>query len=139
MRRLAAAVALAALACSDANSPGGQAPPAEAPAAAGDLQITHLVEGTGPSPQATSVVVVHYEGTFEDGQVFDSSIQRGQPARFPLNRVIQCWRQGIPQLKVGGKAELVCPPEIAYGARGMPPHIPPNATLRFQVELIGIE
>ena len=137
MRRLELAVCLAciaALACSDSGTPGGAAPGAPA-----GLQITHIVEGTGPSPQATSVVVVHYEGTFEDGQVFDSSIQRGQPARFPLTRVIQCWRQAIPQLKVGGKAELVCPPEIAYGANGMPPRIPPNATLRFQVELIGIE
>ena len=135
MRRLALAVALTALACSDSGSPGGATPGARP----GGLQITHIVEGTGPSPQATSVVVVHYEGTLEDGQVFDSSIQRGQPARFPLNRVIPCWRQGIPLLKVGGKAELVCPPEIAYGANGMPPRIPPNATLRFQVELLGIE
>jgi FKBP-type peptidyl-prolyl cis-trans isomerase FkpA len=135
MRRIALAIALAALGCSDSSSPGG----AGSSGSPGGLQIKHIVEGTGPSPQATSVVVVHYEGTLEDGQVFDSSIQRGQPARFPLNRVIPCWRQAIPLLKVGGKAELVCPPEIAYGANGMPPRIPPNATLRFQVELLAIE
>jgi FKBP-type peptidyl-prolyl cis-trans isomerase FkpA len=137
MRHLAAVVALTALACSDSSSPGGA--PSGSGASGGGLQITHVALGTGPSPKTTDVVVVHYEGTFEDGEIFDSSIQRGQPARFPLNRVIQCWRQAIPQLKVGGKAELVCPPEIAYGANGMPPRIPPNATLRFQVELIAIE
>ena len=132
MRRLAVLVAMSALACSDGGETGGGAAP-------GGFQITHVVEGTGPSPKPTDVVVVHYEGSLENGEVFDSSLKRGEPARFPLNRVIPCWRQAIPLLKVGGKAELVCPPEIAYGARGMPPRIPPNATLRFQVELIGIQ
>ena len=102
------------------------------------LVITHVTEGSGPSPSATDVVVVHYHGTFPDGKVFDSSVDRGTPARFPLNRVIPCWTEGVQQMKVGGKAKLVCPPEIAYGARGAPPRIPPNATLHFEVELLEI-
>ena len=97
------------------------------------------MEGSGPSPTATDVVRVHYHGTFPDGQVFDSSVERGEPARFPLNRVIACWTEGVQLMKVGGKAKLVCPPEIAYGARGAPPRIPPNATLHFEVELLAIE
>ena len=107
--------------------------------AVGGLQITHLTEGSGPSPSATSVVKVHYHGTFSDGRVFDSSVQRGEPASFPLNRVIPCWTQGLQQMKVGGKAKLTCPPELAYGARGAPPTIPPNSTLIFEVELLAIE
>jgi FKBP-type peptidyl-prolyl cis-trans isomerase FkpA len=108
-------------------------------AAAGGLQIVHVVEGSGPSPGPTSVVKVHYQGTFPDGKVFDSSITRGQPAVFPLNRVIPCWTQALQQMKVGGKAKLTCPPELAYGPSGAPPTIPPNATLLFDVELISIE
>lgn len=105
----------------------------------GELQITHIVEGTGESPKPTDRVRVHYHGTFPDGKVFDSSVERGQPAMFPLNRVIPCWTQGVGQMKVGGKAKLVCPPELAYGAQGAPPRIPPDATLHFEVELLGIE
>ena len=72
-----------------------------------------LKEGTGASPAATDVVKVHYRGTFPDGKEFDSSISRGQPATFPLNRVIKCWTEGVQKLKVGGKAKLTCPPAIA--------------------------
>jgi FKBP-type peptidyl-prolyl cis-trans isomerase FkpA len=98
-----------------------------------------LKEGSGPSPAATDTVRVHYRGTFPDGKEFDSSIARGQPAEFPLNRVIKCWTEGVQKMKVGGKAQLVCPPSIAYGARGTPGGpIPPNATLHFEVELLGI-
>jgi FKBP-type peptidyl-prolyl cis-trans isomerase FkpA len=71
--------------------------------------------------------------------VFDSSVERGTPAQFPLNRVIPCWTEGVGMMKVGGKARLECPPDIAYGAAGAPPRIPPNATLLFEVELLGIE
>lgn len=103
------------------------------------LQITTLREGTGASPKAQDRVVVHYHGIFENGKVFDSSVERGQPATFPLNRVIRCWTEGLQLMKVGEKARLVCPPKIAYGARGAPPKIPPNSTLTFEVELLGIQ
>ena len=96
-------------------------------------------EGTGASPAATDTVKVHYEGTLENGTVFDSSKKRGQPATFALNQVIPCWTEGVQQLKVGGKATLTCPPAAAYGDRGAPPNIPGGATLRFEVELISIE
>lgn len=143
---LVAACAGLALACSGSGSGDGEGAAAGSKAAAGEavttgsgLQITHLVVGDGASPKPTDVVRVHYEGTFPDGRVFDSSIQRGKPARFPLNRVIPCWTEALQLMKVGGKADIVCPPGIAYGASGAPPRIPPNATLNFHVELLGIE
>jgi FKBP-type peptidyl-prolyl cis-trans isomerase len=92
-------------------------------------------EGKGESPKATDVVKVDYHGTLTDGTVFDSSVRRGQPAQFPLNRVIPCWTEGLQKMKVGGRAQLVCPPQIAYGDRGAPPAIPPGATLVFDVTL----
>jgi FKBP-type peptidyl-prolyl cis-trans isomerase FkpA len=99
-----------------------------------------LKDGTGPSPKETDVVRVHYRGTFPDGKEFDSSIARGQPAEFPLNRVIKCWTEGVQKMKVGGKAKLTCPANVAYGERGTPGGpIPPNATLVFEVELLGIK
>jgi FKBP-type peptidyl-prolyl cis-trans isomerase len=94
--------------------------------------------GTGASPAATDKVKVHYTGTLTDGTVFDSSVQRGQPAEFPLNGVIPCWTEGLQKMKVGGKAKLVCPASIAYGERGAPPRIPGNAVLTFEVELLDI-
>ena len=104
------------------------------------LVYRSLKDGTGPNPVATDVVRVHYRGTFPDGKEFDSSYGRGQPAEFPLNRVIKCWTEGVQMMKVGGKARLVCPPAIAYGERGTPGGpIPPNATLHFEVELLGIQ
>jgi FKBP-type peptidyl-prolyl cis-trans isomerase FkpA len=124
-------------AASGGESSAGAA--ADQPASSGGLEITHLTEGAGASPQPTDTVEVHYHGTFPDGSVFDSSVDRGQPATFPLNRVIRCWTEGVVQMKVGGKVKLVCPPEIAYGARGAPPRIPANATLHFEVELLGIK
>ncbi|MDE0886280.1 MAG: FKBP-type peptidyl-prolyl cis-trans isomerase [Myxococcota bacterium] len=102
------------------------------------LIITKIVEGDGASPGATDKVEVHYHGTFPDGRVFDSSVERGEPASFPLNRVIKCWTEGLQLMKVGGKAHLICPPSIAYGERGRPPKIPGNSTLHFEVELIAI-
>ena len=101
------------------------------------LIMRTLAEGKGPSPQATDVVRVHYRGTFPDGREFDSSHKRGQPAEFPLNRVVKCWTEGVQRMKVGGKAHLTCPPAIAYGERGSGT-IPPNATLHFEIELLGI-
>lgn len=103
------------------------------------LVFRTLKEGRGPHPQADDVVRVHYRGTFADGKEFDSSYSRGQPAEFPLNRVIKCWTEGVQRIAVGGKAKLTCPPHIAYGERGAGGGvIPPNATLQFEVELIGI-
>jgi FKBP-type peptidyl-prolyl cis-trans isomerase FkpA len=133
MRRSLVVGLLFLVACSGGDSSSG-----DAKTTASGLDITQIVEGTGPSPTATDVVQVHYHGTLEDGSVFDSSVQRGQPASFPLNRVIACWTQGVQTMKVGGKAKLVCPAEIAYGENGRPPKIPPNTTLYFDVELIEI-
>ena len=111
---------------------------ASAPSASG-LGYRSLKDGAGPSPAATDVVRVHYRGTLPDGREFDSSYARKEPAEFPLTRVIKCWTEGLQLMKVGGKAQLVCPPAIAYGERGTPGGpIPPNATLHFEVELLGI-
>jgi len=95
-------------------------------------------EGKGASPKPTDGVKVHYQGTLRDGTVFDSSVQRGTPATFPLKGVIPCWTEGLQKIKVGGKAKLVCPSSIAYGDRGKPPKIKPGATLVFEVELLEI-
>lgn len=94
--------------------------------------------GSGESPMASDTVKVHYRGTLTNGTEFDSSFKRGTPAEFPLNGVIKCWTEGVAKMKVGGKARLVCPPEIAYGERGMGGSIPPNSALNFEVELISI-
>lgn len=94
--------------------------------------------GSGPSPAPTDTVKVHYKGTLMDGKVFDSSIDRGEPAEFPLNGVIPCWTEGVGMMKKGGKARLVCPADLAYGDRGAPPDILPGATLIFDVELLDI-
>lgn len=102
------------------------------------LIITQLQEGSGASPAPTDTVKVHYHGTLRDGSVFDSSVDRGTPAQFSLNRVIPCWTEGVVMMKVGGKSKLVCPSAIAYGERGAPPKIPGNAALTFEVELIEI-
>ena len=95
-------------------------------------------EGSGASPTANDKVKVHYSGTLVNGTVFDSSYKRGQPAEFPLDGVIKCWTEGMQKMKPGGKAKLVCPPEIAYGERGAGGLIPPNATLVFEVELLEV-
>jgi FKBP-type peptidyl-prolyl cis-trans isomerase FkpA len=169
MRRAALVLLLIALGCSGgdeaqpagaapepapaADEPSAAAPPAEAStpdaiaeAAVGEMvtlpsgvQFTHRVIGTGANPSATDVVTVHYHGTFTDGKVFDSTVDRGQPATFPLNRVIDCWTEAVQLIKVGGKAQIICPPQTAYGANGQPPLIPPNATLQFEVELLAVQ
>ena len=105
---------------------------------ASGLVYRALAEGKGDSPAATDTVRVHYRGRFPDGREFDSSYSRGQPASFPLNRVIRCWTEGVQRMKVGGKAKLTCPAAIAYGERGAGGVIPPNAILLFEVELLGI-
>jgi FKBP-type peptidyl-prolyl cis-trans isomerase FkpA/FKBP-type peptidyl-prolyl cis-trans isomerase FklB len=105
---------------------------------ASGIVITTIKTGTGASPSAADKVKVHYHGTLTDGTVFDSSVERKEPATFPLNGVIKCWTEGVQTMKVGGKSRLVCPPDLAYGDRGAPPRIKPGATLVFEVELLEI-
>lgn len=105
---------------------------------ASGLVYSEITPGKGEQPKATDKVKVHYKGTLIDGTVFDSSIERGQPATFPLNGVIKCWTEGVQMMKVGGKSKLVCPADIAYGDHGSPPKIKPGATLVFEVELLEI-
>jgi FKBP-type peptidyl-prolyl cis-trans isomerase FkpA/FKBP-type peptidyl-prolyl cis-trans isomerase FklB len=100
--------------------------------------VQTLKEGNGPTPTAADTVKVHYHGTLADGTVFDSSVDRGEPATFPLDGVIKCWTEGVQKVKVGGKSRLVCPADTAYGDRGSPPVIKPGATLIFEVELLEI-
>ena len=138
---LVAALPIAVLAQKAASAV--QKPAAAASAAAvttpSGLVYTDMVEGKGANPTAADTVKVHYRGTFLDGREFDSSYARNAPATFPLGRVIPCWTEGVQKMKVGGKAQLVCPPAIAYGERGAGNGaIPPNATLRFEVELLEI-
>lgn len=104
------------------------------------LQYKITKEGTGKSPAATDRVLVHYEGKLLDGTVFDSSIKRGEPIAFPLNRVIPGWTEGLQLIKEGGKAILYIPSKLAYGAGGTPGGpIGPNETLIFEVELLKIQ
>ena len=106
---------------------------------ASGLVYRSLKDGTGAQPASSSdTVKVHYRGTLPDGKEFDSSYKRNAPIDFPLNGVIPCWTEGVQRMKVGGKAKLTCPPGIAYGSRGAGGVIPPNATLHFEVELLGI-
>ncbi len=105
---------------------------------ASGLIYSEIKAGSGEQPKATDKVKVHYHGTLLDGTVFDSSVQRGQPATFPLNGVVPCWTEGVQLMKVGGKSKLICPSSIAYGDRGSPPKIKPGAALIFEVELIEI-
>ena len=105
---------------------------------ASGLVYRSLKDGTGASPSASDKVKVHYRGTFPDGKEFDSSYKRNEAIEFPLSGVIKCWTEGVQRMKVGGKAKLTCPSSIAYGERGAGGAIPPNATLLFEVELLGI-
>jgi len=102
------------------------------------LQYSVLRNSNGPRPNHTSRVRVHYHGTLLDGTVFDSSVQRGEPAEFALNQVIAGWTEGLTLMPVGSKYRFWIPSELAYGANGSPPVIGPNATLMFEVELLDI-
>lgn len=116
------------------------APSSEMKTTASGLKYQVLKQGTGTmSPKATDVVNVHYHGTLLNGTVFDSSVQRGEPISFPLNQVIAGWTEGLQLMKVGDKFKFEIPPGLAYGERSPSPMIPPNSTLVFEVELLGIE
>lgn len=143
----AAGAATAASAASAAPTTAGAPQDAVARAAAekgavvtdSGLVFRSIKDGKGASPTAVDSVKVHYRGTFPDGREFDSSYKRGEPATFPLSRVIKCWTEGLQRMKVGGKAKLTCPAAIAYGDRGAGGgEIPPGATLQFEVELLAI-
>ena len=122
------------LACSGDDS---DAPTAEPRTLPSGLIITELEAGGGSSPGPTDTVKIHYHGTFPDGEVFDS--KRHRPATFRLGGEPSCWTEALQLMKVGGKAQLVCPPEIAFGVRGQLGRIPPNSTLHFEVELLEIQ
>jgi FKBP-type peptidyl-prolyl cis-trans isomerase FkpA len=144
MRFLWLPLSLVLISCSSTPPASSTVQAAPAPAegaavkTASGLEYRELRAGTGASPKASDVVKVNYRGTLTNGTEFDSSYKRNMPAEFPLNQVIPCWTEGVQMMKVGGKAQLTCPASIAYGERGSPPVIPPNATLIFEIELLGI-
>jgi FKBP-type peptidyl-prolyl cis-trans isomerase FkpA len=102
------------------------------------VALKWTASGSGEKPLATDTVQVHYRGTLPDGKEFDSSFKRGEPASFPLNRVVPCWTQALQEMKVGDTADLTCPPATAHGERGIPGVIPGNTTLKFQVQLLAV-
>jgi FKBP-type peptidyl-prolyl cis-trans isomerase FkpA len=152
MRFLSLAVSALALAALGACAQTGTKPPANTTGVPNAASVTgvarttlpsgvifeSLQAGSGASPKATDTVKVHYRGTLTDGKEFDSSYKRGQPAAFPLNRVIPCWTEAVQLMKPGGKARVTCPPKTAYGERGAGSAVPPNATLIFDIELLSI-
>jgi FKBP-type peptidyl-prolyl cis-trans isomerase len=146
---LTAVAALGLAACNKTTTPATPATgKAAEPAAATDgvkttasgLKYEVMKSGSGTvHPKATDTVTVHYHGTLQNGKVFDSSVQRGTPASFPLNRVIKGWTEGVQLMKVGDKFKFTIPAELAYGANSPSPDIPPNSTLVFEVELLEIK
>jgi FKBP-type peptidyl-prolyl cis-trans isomerase FklB len=106
---------------------------------ASGLQYKVIKEGSGPQPKATDVVTVNYRGTLIDGTEFDSSYKRGEPATFPLDRVIKGWTEGVQLMKVGSKFQLFIPPNLGYGDRAVSPDLPANSTLIFEVELLNVK
>jgi FKBP-type peptidyl-prolyl cis-trans isomerase FkpA len=133
---LAASAAL--MAPAQADTPASK--PSDTRILPSGVRVQTLVSSTSAAyPTADSVVLVHYRGHLEDGREFDSSYERGQPLRLPLNRVIPCWTEGLQQLSIGTQARLFCPSNTAYGARGAGNGvIPPHANLIFEIELVDI-
>jgi len=107
-------------------------------ALASGLQYKVITSGSGEKPTLFDTVTIHYKGTFIDGRVFDSSLDRGEPATFPLNRLIAGWSEALQLMQVGDKWQLFVPSYLAYGEQGYGPEIGPNSTLVFEVELLGI-
>jgi len=106
---------------------------------ASGLKYVDIVQGNGPSPRPGQTVVVNYTGTLENGTKFGSSSDDGRPSEFRLGEVIPGWNEGLKSMKVGGKRKLIVPAPLGYGAQGRPPSIPPNSTLIFEIELLGIK
>lgn len=121
------------------KNPQKESTSSAAPVDTTGLKIEDLVEGTGQEAKKGDLVTIHYKGTLENGTVFDSSYDKGQPFQTPIGQgsVIKGWDEGVPGMKVGGKRRLTIPPQLAYGERGQG-SIPPNATLIFELELVEV-
>ena len=140
-----AATAIGGVLSTHASAPASAQTARRAMTTASGLQIIDTTVGTGPSPKTGQTCVMHYTGWLYEngakGKKFDSSVDRGQPFEFPIGqgRVIKGWDEGVATMKVGGKRTLIIPPALGYGARGAGAAIPPNATLLFDVELLGVK
>ncbi len=121
------------------RGPGGLTVEIDGPLAQSpEFVFTEVAAGTGATPKPTDTVRVRFVGALKDGTVFDERHRKGRPAMVPLESAVRCWTQGLTRMKVGGRAKFVCPPDLAYGKKGDPPVIPANATLVYDVELVGI-